>query len=63
MENFWSFILSALPILGAYLGALAVVRYDIDKLEKRLGKKINDLEKEVKRLNNLNNGKIANNDK
>lgn len=35
MENFWPFILSLLPILGA----LAVVRYDIDKLEKRLGKK------------------------
>ncbi|WP_029277023.1 hypothetical protein [Carnobacterium jeotgali] len=59
MENFWPFILSLLPILGA----LAVVRYDIDKLEKRLGKKINDLEKEVKRLNNLGNGKIDNNDK
>lgn len=59
MENFWPFILSLLPILGA----LAVVRYDIDKLEKRLGKKINDLEKEVKRLNNLCNGKIDNNDK
>ena len=51
---FGTFMLSFLPLLAAYLGALSVVRYDI----KKLGKKIVELETKVEKLESKINQQV-----
>ena len=51
---FGTFMLSFLPLLAAYLGALSVVRYDI----KKLGEKIVELETKVEKLESKINQQV-----
>jgi len=43
LENLRTVIFALLPAIGTYLGALAIVRSDISKIEK----KVSDLEQQI----------------